>query len=581
MPVLLAAKAPVVLPDEPGTWAVGRWISGMRPLIDMADMPQYPLAPGILLAPLHWLPVDSTTRYRLGLVAGSLLVIAAAFLIRSSLRSLGADPALLAVVFAMALLFPATFLTSTFTWAEPTVLFCVALLLRCLVVCLCGPGSVSLRAILGSSAVAGVAASAHGRLTVVPVVWLGLLGWSACRKGEDTSLSRAPRMRLLAAALATTAATAALRILEHLVTADVWSESGSAEGRVPDAGGSGEVAGRGDGSCRSALVLDRCDAGACCPGRTPCTQNDLEPPHTRPCRCVRERAAGPQGHRHIGRSGPPHPRSDRGADRPGRLGHLGGFPGRAVGNAGVVETSRLSDVPLGPCGLRTVRRRVRVAGGHGRRVCPATVAGRAFLACTGRSRCRRHAERRDPCGGAGTESNWPRVCPRPSQASSSIAESRHALPLAGATLLSLAAIAAFALLVGPRHRFLLGFIGGLVVLGSFAAARLAVELHSSEGDEPLYEDIGEPAAGASTAVVPIDLNEDRPYVLLWYGQQVMLAPRGWTVDFAVEDSRMLALAPPTDAGMLILDNRTGVPSGPDDWEKRWSGEDATIWIRSP
>jgi hypothetical protein len=120
--VIAVARLPEITPDEPGSWAVGRWLSGAAGVISMGDMPRYPLVPGAALAPLWWLPVGPELRYQLGLALLTAATVLAAFTVRSAIRMLGADEVLAAVAFALVLLLPASTFSGAFTWSEPMVL---------------------------------------------------------------------------------------------------------------------------------------------------------------------------------------------------------------------------------------------------------------------------------------------------------------------------------------------------------------------------------------------------------------------------------------------------------------------------
>lgn len=215
--VVAAADGPKISPDEAGSWAIARWIAGAPGTIELGDMPVYPVLPGGLLAPLWWLPVDPASRYRLALVLLGLVSLCAALLVQRTLRRLGADDVMAAAGLALVLLVPSTTFGGTFTYAEPTVLLWWALLFWGVVAA--SRTEAPLRPLLVTSLVAGSAALAHGRLVVVPVLWvLHLLVRAA---GRD---ARPQRGRLAAAATLTIGVAALGRVVQSAARARLWRE---------------------------------------------------------------------------------------------------------------------------------------------------------------------------------------------------------------------------------------------------------------------------------------------------------------------------------------------------------------------
>lgn len=165
--VVLASDLPSVTPDEPGAWAIAKWLSGTDGTFFMTEMPRYPLMSGVLLTPLWWLPVGPELRYQLGLVVTGALTAGAAFVVRAAVRRLTDDPMPVALAFAAMLLVPAASYATAFTYGEASVMAWWALLFWGVVAVSQG----SHTAIVVTSAVAGTATATHGRLALVPVVW--------------------------------------------------------------------------------------------------------------------------------------------------------------------------------------------------------------------------------------------------------------------------------------------------------------------------------------------------------------------------------------------------------------------------
>jgi hypothetical protein len=212
--VVRAADLPTITPDEPGTWAVARWVSGVEGDLLMQHMPRYPLVPGAVLAPTWWLPVDAATRYRLALVLLGALTVCAAVAVRAALRRLGADPMAASLGFAVVLLSASTNFAGAFTWAEPVALAWVALMVLATTVLAVEP---VLRPwqLVAAGVVAGSAPFVHGRLTLVPLIWIGLLLARRRRLGIGLTVAAAAATVLTAVVLAT---------LDRRLSATVWTD---------------------------------------------------------------------------------------------------------------------------------------------------------------------------------------------------------------------------------------------------------------------------------------------------------------------------------------------------------------------
>lgn len=222
--IVIAADTPSITPDEFGSWAVARFLSGHDALISMRDMPQYPLISGAVLAPVSALGLSPVTEYRLGLVLLSALTVAAAELVSRTLALWAPERSDLAAVgFAVVLLFPATMVTGSFTWAEPTVVLWWSALALGIAHLAFTP---SPRAIIAGGIVAGTAPFVHGRMTAVPLVWLAGLGWVwwARRRRRETGLTASS---LLVGAGVTIATAVLARGVDAWMAASVWDEAGS------------------------------------------------------------------------------------------------------------------------------------------------------------------------------------------------------------------------------------------------------------------------------------------------------------------------------------------------------------------
>ncbi len=190
--VVAAADLPTVSPDEYGSWAIARHLAGAGGDLWMADMPRYPIMGGVALAPVEWLGLGPVASYRLGLVVMAALVMAAALLLRrAAALVLPREPVLAAGAYALTLLFPATVLTTSFTWAEPMVLACWAVLTWSAVTIWVRPVACRGALIVGS-VTAGLAPFVHGRLLFFPLLWVAMLVGRAMVGRRGRGADRAP-----------------------------------------------------------------------------------------------------------------------------------------------------------------------------------------------------------------------------------------------------------------------------------------------------------------------------------------------------------------------------------------------------
>lgn len=211
--VVLSADLPVITPDEPGAWAIAKWLSGTEGVLAMNEMPRYPLMSGVVLAPLWWLPVGPELRYQLGLVVTGLLTLGAALVVRATLRRLTGDPMVHALGLGVMLLAPAASFATAFTFGEATVLLCVAVVVWGAV----GAAAGDIRSMLIGSLAAGAALATHGRLALVPLIWLAMLVFLTVRA------RRLPRRSVALAGLVTLATLAGTALVHRAAVDALWS----------------------------------------------------------------------------------------------------------------------------------------------------------------------------------------------------------------------------------------------------------------------------------------------------------------------------------------------------------------------
>jgi len=230
--VVAVATTPWVTPDEYGAWAIAAaLVGGGDAPMSMRDTPGYPLMSGVLLAPVEALGLTPTVAYRLALVWLSLLLLAAALLVRSAIAHLRPDqPVLREGAFALVLLFPATTVTTSFTWSETAVLLWWSLFLAAAV------GSLVRHHrgwTVAAGAVAGLAPVVHGRLMAVPLIWLCVLAIRSTRRTELRPLA--------ASAVLTVAVAASTWQLQQTLAARVWDEPGPDRTSVSQLGSVGDA----------------------------------------------------------------------------------------------------------------------------------------------------------------------------------------------------------------------------------------------------------------------------------------------------------------------------------------------------
>jgi len=224
---IAAATTPRILPDESGSWSFSRFIAGGTSIITMHQQPEYRFGTGLVLSPLWAVTSDPTLRYRLGLVLLSTAPILAAWCIARSLRllSLG-DNVLRSTVFALVLLFPATMMTGSFTWAEPMVMAWWGLITLGLTAVFTSGRPTP--ALLATSVIAGFAPLVHGRMYGVTVAWVGLLcflllGSNFERFRKDRQQTPSSNLELLAGLVVTTSIFFIASVAQKHMVSVLWS----------------------------------------------------------------------------------------------------------------------------------------------------------------------------------------------------------------------------------------------------------------------------------------------------------------------------------------------------------------------
>jgi len=202
--VISRVQVAVIVPDEAGSWSIARLLAGVKPTLPMRDVPVYPLFTGTLLVPVVRFFHDPVTSYRVALVLLWGLVVAAAALVYIFVRRVaGRGREAAAAAFALIVLYPATTITSSYTWSEAAVLFALPalLVLTHLAYTRLSPG-----AVVAAAAVAGATPSVHGRFLLVPALWAVCTAVLLLRAAE---LPRRRRMGLTVMAVVVVAAVVA------------------------------------------------------------------------------------------------------------------------------------------------------------------------------------------------------------------------------------------------------------------------------------------------------------------------------------------------------------------------------------
>lgn len=548
--VVLTADRPAITPDESGTWAIARYLTGGDPLIFMRDMPKYPLVAGMAVAPWSLLPGDPVLRYRLALLALSALTVVAAWLVRSTLRELAiGGPLVPAVGFVAVLLFPATFATGSFTWAEPTIVLCLVAVMWSVVRLVHRPAVAPL--VVGAVA-AGLAPATHGRLVAVPVVWVLLLVWMVVRRHD-------PRIGVAhgaAAATVTVGVALACRALGSAVVDTLWDDPSTVARFEPGTSVLDPDLWAMFGAVLAGQVwyLLVSTGGLALVGAAVLAH-----------RCLRPRDAADRitavavgallssvvavsvlttavAH-HAGDTS----RASIFALRPDHLVY-----GRYNDVVGLVLAV------IGVAGLSTIRGR--------RAAVPllAAAAGAMFV-------CALPPWLRMPDTVADTMDLT-------IAGTAVLVRSDGALPLLGQSLLGalVALVVALACRRGPRVLALTVCV--LMLAGSVRAADVAGDMHRGSQVDRLAERIGTPSDGSDGAVVAADAERDGAMRLNVFPLQAALAPTGWRFSFPDQSSAAVAAAPGRDTSLLVLLDSAGEPAG--SWRLAAAIGDVAIWRRT-
>jgi hypothetical protein len=218
--VIARATVPVIAPDEAGSWSIARFIAGVEPHLPMRDLPVYPLGTGLLLAPIVRSFTDPVAQYRAGLVVLGLLMLGSAVLVTLFVRRLGfRRPEQAGACFALVLLFPATALTSTYTWSEALALLSLA---GCLVLTQVAFSHPTLVSVGTAGCLVGFMPFVHPRFALVPVVWLVCL---AVYIGLAREVTRARRVLTVGVgAVCVLVVAGGLGVLYRAVLRGLWTD---------------------------------------------------------------------------------------------------------------------------------------------------------------------------------------------------------------------------------------------------------------------------------------------------------------------------------------------------------------------
>ena len=551
--VIIVARLPEITPDEPGAWAVGKWLSGTSGTILMGDMPRYPLMPGAVVAPLWWLPVDPTVRYRLALVLLTATTVLSAHLVRRTLLRLGANPPLAAASFALVLLIPSTMFAGAFTWAEPTVLLWWAALFWGVTTFATSPRPRA--AALVTSAVAGTAPFVHGRLSAVPVIWCALLVVEAVRRSGSR---RCPRPVLAGALALTLASGAACLALHRAVGAALWSGGdptvpGQGPALLVDTGFWATFLAEAAGQLLYVLLAT---AGLALAGVAMLTRM-VTRPRRRGERVLGVTLAAMLGSNllistlymasflHASERSPGQlltaPRWD----------HL--VYGR-YNDAAAVVLATLGIIWLGQLARRSEIRRFGIVGVAG-------IAALGWLVHWRMSGLRLGGE--FPTANASGLTTVPFAGTGPSV----LAWSVYAMVLVGAV-----AVAAW---IGRRA--LLGALGVWLLIAGLVGAGLAVTTQRYGFLVDLSADLGPPAAAGTPFVVPSDTNLERHVRMSVYQAQLGLVDQGWATQLVAQSSSEAAADPGPAGAMLLLEGERPAGSG---WAVVERYGRVAVWRRS-
>lgn len=203
--------------DEPGQFAMARWMSGRQPWT-LFDLDTWQPGAAILIAPLYWISDDVTTVFRLAMGLNALVGgVSAVVLALLGHRLTNMSPACCCWIAALVSLVPSALSASSQAWSEPLVTLAFLTTLLALFRFNEQPG-----AWRGMQATFAATAGylAHGRLLPLVLVAAAITaGWELRQRRRSSSVS---------IALGTSASLALAVVFARVVQAAVWDEPGSA-----------------------------------------------------------------------------------------------------------------------------------------------------------------------------------------------------------------------------------------------------------------------------------------------------------------------------------------------------------------
>lgn len=555
--VVFVASTPWVTPDEYGAWAIAAaLVAGGDAPMTMRDTPLYSLASGALLAPIEFLNLEPTLAYRLAVVWLSGVVLVAALLVRSAVGHLRpGNPTLREGAFAVTLLFPATTVTTSFTWAETAVLLWWSLFFAATV------GTFVRRRAgwtIAAGAIAGTAPVVHGRLAAVPLIWLAVLLLGRLRR-------TAPLLAAASGAVTVLVGVASWK-LERFATGQVWDSSARPRAlELPDAAGEAVSAAL-SATAGQLWYLLAASAGLAVLGMAGLAGGLLGRP---------ERAGWVEPQRHRAGSDLRLLAAVLSAALASNLLMSAGFMARAVA-AGPSEREfgglrwdhlvygRYIDgaaVLLSVLGLLVLAEALR--NGRATRLFGTAAAGTALLAVL--------VSLTAPSAGidgrldltiAGVA--WFPTRPAGLQ-----------LGLWTITAIALMALLAFGAARSPRS--LLAAMAAWLAVGSSLATLTVVEHHRDRTHPPLAAQLGSPDSDRPTAAIASDVEHLGLWRLGVFAQQRDLVHLGWKVEVLDESSVTVASAVEHSTGALVL--LGGVEPNGNNWQPVTEFGGATLWRR--
>jgi hypothetical protein len=546
--VIGQVTVPAIVPDEIGTWSIARYLAGVQPPLPMRDAPVYAMGTGLLLTPIVRLFSGTVAPYRAALVLLGVVMLVAALLVTAFVRGLGfRRPEHAAMCFVLVLLFPATTLTSMYTWSEALALAALAGLLV-----------LTQQAFLRTTTSAFVAAAAcaaalpfvHARFTLVPFVWL------ACTIPYIATTDAWPRPRRVKVAVALAMVVGVLyagaTVVYRRAVDVLWADPSPASpglmhtvlspGRWPQL--LGQLAGEAWYAIAASFGLAA--PGAVWIGRSLTRRREL----SRATRAtlittiavfasVVAASVAIVANGIIQRRGRPL----------GRLDYY--FHGRYVDGVVLV---------LAAIGLSCLLTE------DGRRLAPrlALLVAGSFAVLTafvvGQLPARVH-------GFFG-----------PSIAGVYFVPFVHGLHLLFWSVLAMAIFAAIVVLTRVRSAVSLAVIAALLGFASWGAASNAVRDHGYWARLPLYAAVPAPSAARDRVVIAADVAARRSYGLYAFTQAYALTGKGWTVEFSSLDSAALAADPGRRTGVIVV--LRSQPVRDPDWGVAGQEVGASVWFRA-